>query len=175
MSQQMKFLVLAGIVIVATGFVAHITYTLTVFGVKKELTQFDQACNKSFGDVQVVYQMRADKLPALVTAYKAQANQDIKVLETLEKAMGNVTSIENDIAKSGPTRAMQDSWVTAQMGLSTALRPILAIPKQTAGEALIRVIDEISGVENRIAQERRKFNGSVEDYNNGLVGSIITS
>ncbi|OVE78582.1 LemA family protein, partial [bacterium I07] len=56
-----------------------------------------------------------------------------------------------------------------QAGLSSALQRLMVVveryPDLKANQNFLRLQDELAGTENRIAQERRRFNQSVQTYN----------
>jgi LemA protein len=82
------------------------------------------------------------------------------------------TTIFTEIAKARSAligaRTPADK-IAANGSLDSALSRLLVItenyPQLKSNENFLRLQDELAGTENRISQERRNYNNSVQDYN----------
>jgi LemA protein len=111
--------------------------------------------------IAVQLQRRADLVPNLVNTVKGFAAHEADVFETVAKARaglagavsgGNVTEMAN-----------------ANQNLTGALGRLLAIsenyPQLKSDQNFLRLQDELTGTENRIAVARTDYNQAVQDYN----------
>ena len=79
-----------------------------------------------------------------------------------------LTSIAN--ARAGlMTAKSPDEKLAANDRLNTAILPLMRLqesyPQLKSNDQFMRLQDELSGTENRIAVARRRYNGSIQDYN----------
>ena len=127
----------------------------------------NERVEESWGQVENVYQRRADLIPNLVNAVKGAANFEKNTLEAVITARAAATQIKLDPSNLTPEniQAFQD----AQQGLSGALSKLLMItenyPELKANANFKSLQVELAESENKIAYERRVFNESVKEYN----------
>jgi LemA protein len=115
-----------------------------------------------------VYQRRFDLIPNLVETVKGYARHERETLQAVTEARSKVGGVINlkaeDLTAENLARFQQ-----AQAGLSGALQRLMVVieryPNLKANQNFIRLQDELAGTENRIAVERRRFNESVQGYN----------
>lgn len=104
---------------------------------------------------------RADLIPNLVETVKGFAKQEQTVI-------GEITAARAALA-GAPTR--QDE-IKANDQLGAALGRLLVIqenyPQLKSNENFMRLQDELSGTENRIAVSRRDYNLAVQKYNTDI-------
>lgn len=127
----------------------------------------DEGVKQAWSQVENQYQRRADLIPNLVNTVKGYANFEQQTLQAVVQARASATQIKidpNDLTPENLQRFEQ-----AQQTLSGALGRLLAVsenyPDLKANQNFLGLQDELAGTENRIAQERRKFNQTVQDYN----------
>jgi LemA protein len=125
---------------------------------KNEMVTKNAAIDQSFSNIDVDLQRRADLIPNLVATVKGYA----KVEETV------LTNIAN--ARAGlMTAQTPDEKLAANDRLNVALLPLLRMqenyPQLKSNDQFMRLQDELSGTENRIAVARTRYNGAVNDYN----------
>src|SRR5215472_8863182 len=160
---------------IALGIVGVIVLLLIVFGsaiagTYNSLVQLDQATQAQWGQVQNVYQRRADLVPNLVNTVKGAANFEQQTLTAVTEArskVGQVTSgaVEN-IARDPQAFAR---FQQAQDGLSSALSRLMVVaeqyPQLKATQNFRDLQVAIEGSENRISIERMRFNEAAQAFN----------
>ncbi len=105
-----------------------------------------------------VLQRRADLIPNLVETVKGIATQEQVVFGDIAKARSALLSASTPAGK-----------IAANGQLDGALGRLLAIsenyPQLKSNENFLRLQDELAGSENRIANERKRYNDTLQDYN----------
>jgi LemA protein len=133
----------------------------SLFGTHNQLVQEREAIKGAWSQVDVVLQRRADLIPNLVETVKGYAKHE-------ETAIDSVTSAR---AALGGAQTPKEK-IAANSQLDTALSRLLVVvenyPNLKANENFMRLQDELSGTENRIAVERRKYNETVQRYNTDI-------
>lgn len=131
--------------------------TLAGCGVNNIPTK-DQNVKARWADVQAAYQRRSDLIPNLVNTVKGYAKHESSVLE-------EVTRLRSQWGEARTT----DEQVKAANNLEGALGRLMVVvekyPDLKANENFLRLQDELSGTENRIAVARMRYNEAVQDYN----------
>ena len=131
-----------------------------------------EAVNAAWSQVDVVLQRRADLIPNLVATVKGFAVHEEQVFGEIAQARSALIGARTPADK-----------IAANGALDSALSRLLVItenyPQLKSNENFLRLQDELSGTENRIAVERRRYNDAVQDYNtflslfpNSLVASM---
>jgi LemA protein len=121
----------------------------------------DESAAAAKQQIEVQLQRRADLVPNLVETVKGYAKQE----ETIFTAVAE--------ARAGLAGAVQGGNVaqmaTANEAMTGALGRLLAIaenyPQLKSDQNFLRLQDELTGTENRIAVARTDYNNAVRDYN----------
>jgi LemA protein len=125
---------------------------------RNEMVTMQEAIRSSWAQVDVALERRADLIPNLVATVKGYATHEEKAISDVANARAGLLS----------AKAPQDR-IAANEQLTGALGRLLVIvenyPNLKANENFIRLQDELSGTENRISVERRKYNDTVQRYN----------
>ena len=104
---------------------------------------------------------RADMIPNLVETVKGYAKQEQSVITAVADARAAMLG-----AGSSGNRA---SEIKANDQLSGALGRLLVLqenyPDLKSNQNFLRLQDELTGTENRIAVERKRYNDTLRDYN----------
>jgi LemA protein len=152
---------LIALVIVGLLLIVGLVFGGSLFGIHNQLVQEREAIKGAWSQVDVVLQRRADLIPNLVETVKGYAKHE-------ETAIDSVTAAR---AALGGAQTPKDK-IAANGQLDTALSRLLVVvenyPNLKANENFMRLQDELSGTENRIAVERRKYNETVQKYNTDI-------
>ena len=136
-----------------------------------KFVRLDQGVNSQWAQVQNVYQRRFDLIPNLVETVKGYASHERQTLQAVTEARAKVGGVTN-LRAEDLTQENLARFQEAQAGLSGALQRLMVVveqyPNLKANENFIRLQDELANTENRISQERRRFNEVVQDYNTAI-------
>ena len=123
-----------------------------------KFTTQEEAIKQQFAEVQNQLQRRNDLVPNLVETVKGYASHEDKVFTDIAEARSRL------IGAKTPEETLQ-----AANQQTSALSRLLVIaenyPQLRANEQFNRLMDELSGTENRIAVERMRYNEAVQTYN----------
>jgi LemA protein len=138
-----------------------------------DLVAADQAVAAQWGQVENVYQRRADLVPNLVRTVQGAADFEKGTLEAVVEARSRVGQVSAQATREileDPGKFSQ--FQAAQDGLSSALSRLLVVveryPELKATDAFRDLTVQLEGTENRIAVERKRFNEVAQDYNTRL-------
>jgi LemA protein len=136
----------------------------------------DEEVKASWGQVENVYQRRADLVPNLVATVKGSAAHEQNTLAAVVQARAQATQVKlsaSDLSDPAKVQAFE----RAQGQLSQSLGRLLAVsesyPDLKANASFRDLQAQLEGTENRIAVERRRYNEAVQRYNT-LVRSFPT-
>ena len=142
---------------------------LAVGGLYNRLVKSQQEVDRTWAQVQNVYQRRADLIPNLVSTVSGQANFEKSTLEAVTNARASVGRVQLDPNKAPSDAAQLQKFQEAQGQLSTALSRLLVVsenyPQLRANEGFLTLQAQLEGTENRISVERGNFNTAVQSYN----------
>ncbi|MBK6486348.1 MAG: LemA family protein [Gemmatimonadetes bacterium] len=142
-----RFLALLPLVLVGCGY--------------NTIQSYDEKANAAKQDIEVQLQRRADLVPNLVEVVRGQAKQELEVFTNVARARSGLV----DALQKRDPREMAE----ANEQLTTAMRGLMvqveAYPQIKSDQAFLRLQDELTGTENRIAVSRTDLNGAVEQYN----------
>lgn len=142
---------------------------LTGCGSYNKLVATKQSVDKSWADVENVYQRRADLIPNLVKTVEGAANFEKTTLTDVINARQQVTNVKLDPGAAPTDPAAMARFQQSQDALSGALSRLLVTvekyPDLKANANFQELQAQLEGTENRIAVERRKFNEVVQTYN----------
>jgi LemA protein len=131
---------------------------LFAFGAYNRLVALGQRVGQAFADIDVQLKQRQDLIPNLVETVKGYATHEESVYKDIADARSRL------LAAKSPEETIQ-----AANQQTTALGRLLAVvenyPQLKANEQFNRLMDELSGTENRIATERMRYNEAVQAYN----------
>jgi LemA protein len=154
------------------GLIALVVLVLGIGAVASynNLVTLDQAAQAQWGNVENVYQRRADLVPNLVATVKGVANFEkstyIAVAEARSK-VGQVTAGGTQAIPNNPQAFAQ--FQKAQDGLTAALSHLLVVveryPDLKANQNFLDLQSQLEGTENRIAVERMRFNDAAQAFN----------
>jgi LemA protein len=129
---------------------------------KNQLVQLNGDVNQTYSQVDIDQQRRLDLTPNLVASVKGYVNEESTVLTNIANARAGVIA-------AGSNRA---SSINANSQLDVAISPLLRLQEQypdlKGNQQFMRLEDELSGTENRIAVARRRYNLALEAYDNNV-------
>ncbi len=156
---SLGFLVAAGLIVALWG---GSTYN--------SLVRLDQAVQAQWGQVENVYQRRADLVPNLVETVRGAATFERETFAQVAQARSQVAQLSPQAVENA-TRdpAAFQRFQQAQDGLSSALARLLVVveryPDLKATEGFRTLQAQLEGTENRIAVERMRYNEAAQAFN----------
>ena len=141
-------------------------------GSYNKLNTLKQGVDKSWADVQNVYQRRADLVPNLVQTVQGAANFEKSTLTEVVQARQQVNNVKLDPNVAPTDPAALQRFQQTQDALSGALSRLLVVvekyPELRATEGFRDLQVQLEGTENRISVERGRFNEAVRGYNTSV-------
>ncbi len=142
-----------------------------IVSVRNGFVTSEENIKGQWAQVENVLQRRSDLIPNLVNTVKGFAAQEKDIF----------TGIAKSRAKLAGARSIGDK-INAANSMSSALGRLLVIveryPDLKSNQNFQSLQDELSGTENRIAVERKRYNDKVKVFNTGLrrfPGNMIAS
>jgi LemA protein len=118
----------------------------------------EESIKAQWAQVENQLQRRNDLIPNLVETVKGYASHEQDVFQSVADSRAKLAGA-----------ATTEETIAAANAQSSALARLLAIvenyPQLKANEQFNRLMDELSGTENRIAVERMRYNERVQEYN----------
>jgi len=159
-----KFMGLGCLAIVILGLLIVVLYGT---GVYNSLVGLDQKVQAQWGQVENTYQRRADLIPNLVETVKGAAAFEQDTFTAVAEARAKVGQVQVNPGQLTSDNLAQ--FQQAQDGLSSALSRLLVVvekyPELKATEAFKELQAQLEGTENRITQERMRFNEAAQAFN----------
>ena len=122
---------------------------------------YDEQASAAKQQIEVQLQRRADLIPNLVATVKGQAGQELAVFTQVTQARAGLLGA---LQKGDPKE-----MANANDQLTGALRGLMvtveAYPVLKSDQAFLRLQDELTGTENRIAVSRNDYNTAVQQFN----------
>jgi LemA protein len=148
--------------------VGFLVLAFAVLGIYNDLVARQENVKQQWGQVENVYQRRADLVPNLVATVKGYAAHEREVLEAVTASRAQVGSLQaTPEILNRP--AEFEKFQQAQAALSGALSRLLLVveryPDLKANQNFLELQSQLEGTENRIAIERRRFNEAAQAYN----------
>jgi LemA protein len=149
---------------------AGIIVAITTIASYNALVTLDQNVQAQWGQVQNVYQRRADLVPNLVATVKGAANFEKGTYTAVTEARSKVGQISPDFLKNATNdQNALSQYQHAQDNLGSALSRLLVVvenyPQLKANENFLTLQSQLEGTENRIAVERRRYNEAAQAFN----------
>src|SRR5881296_453910 len=118
----------------------------------------EEAIKAQWAQVENQLQRRNDLIPNLVETVKGYAQHEQGVFKDIADARSQLLS-----AKSPEEKIEAANRQTSALGRLLAV--VENYPQLKANEQFNRLMDELSGTENRLAVERMRYNERVQEYN----------
>jgi LemA protein len=137
---------------------AVLTVGLYIKSTYNDMVSQQEQIKGAWAQVENQLQRRYDLIPNYVETVKGYAKQETTIF----------TAIADARARIGSAQTVQDK-IDGNNQLSGALARLLVVvenyPVLKSSENFMRLQDELSGTENRIATERMRYNEIVRNYN----------
>ncbi len=141
---------------------------LGTMGAYNALNSLSQAVDAQWGQVENVYQRRADLVPNLVETVKGAAAFEKDTFLAVTEARAKVGQVSVGSQAPASPEAMA-RFQQAQDGLGSALSRLLVVvekyPDLKATQNFRDLQAQLEGTENRIAVERMRFNQAAQAFN----------
>jgi LemA protein len=141
-----------------------------VFGIKgayNGLVEQDENVSLAWSKVETQYQRRNDLIMNMVKIAERYAKQEKGTLTAVIEARSKATSIQ--LSSDDLTEENMAKFQEAQSQLSGSLSRLMAVSENyqelKANEIYTKIMDQLEGTENRIAEARNQFNDTVKPYN----------
>ena len=136
-----------------------------IAGQYNSLVKLEETVKSQRGQVESVYQRRADLIPNIVATVKGEAAFEQETLRQVVEARASATQMKIDANNAQDFAKFQ----AAQGELSQALGRLMMLtenyPSLKANQAFSDLRVQLEGSENRIAVERMNYNKVVGKYN----------
>jgi len=138
--------------------IAVILIVISYIAIYNSIVSKHENITAKWSQVENQLQRRNDLIPNLVNTVKGYASHERTVLE-------NITNARSQWARA----ANLDEKIKAASAVDAALSRLLLVvenyPNLKADQTFLKLMDELSGTENRIAVERMRYNEAVMEYN----------
>ena len=142
--------VIAGAIVLATFSGSGCSYN--------KFTSQEEAIKGQWGQVEIQLQRRSALIPNLVETTKGYAKQERDVYQAVADARAKMAGATTPAEKIAGANAE-----------SAALARLLVVvenyPQLKSDAVFTNLMYELTGAENRIAQERKRYNEKIQDYN----------
>lgn len=133
----------------------------SAIGSRNRFVAQDEGVTAQWANVETVLQRRFDLIPNLVNTVKGYASHEKNLLT-------EVTRLRSQWGAA----ATPDDKVKIAGEMQSALSRLLVVaenyPQLKANQNFVALQDELSGTENRISVERRRYNEAVQAYNTSI-------
>ena len=132
-----------------------------------DLVKKQEAMTKAWGQVENVYQRRADLVPNLVALVKNYAEYEQSTILAVTEARARAASASVNTDDFDPIAFASYESAQKELGISMN-RLIVSIenyPDLKASDNYLSLQAQLAGCENRIMTERERFNETAKDYN----------
>jgi LemA protein len=150
--------------VVAAGLVLAV---ISYWSLYNGLHTADESVSQHYSQVQNAMQRQADLIPALVKTVRESTKYESSVLIQVTEARSKLSAVAKmDPEKLSANPELQRQLIEASQAAGVSLSAVReAYPDLKANANFQSLMAELSGSQNRIAQERRKAQLATEAYN----------
>jgi LemA protein len=123
--------------------------------------------NEAWGNVQTMYQRRADLVPLLVNTVKGAAANEKEILTKVTNARAGIAGINDEILNAKNPEQMEIAGKKINTAINLAFE---AYPQIQSTKNFQDLQGQLEGSENRIAKARTDYNEAVTKYNTHIEG-----
>ena len=128
---------------------------IVVWTIYNKLVSAKNVVNEGFSGIDVQLKKRFELIPNLIEAVKGYNAHEADVLSRIVESRSGAGGL-NEVAS-------QDASITAS--LKNFRVQVEAYPELKANTQFLKLMDNLSEVENELAMARRYYNGATRDYN----------
>jgi len=140
-----------------------------IAGIYNKLVTLRNRFKNAFAQIDVQLKRRYDLIPNLVETAKGYMSHERETLEAVISARNQAQSAEHKAAADPGNGDAMRSLLGAEGALTGAMGRLFAVmesyPDLKANENMLRVQEELSSTENKVAFARQAYNDSVTGYN----------
>jgi LemA protein len=145
-----------------------VIWAIAVFN---RLVTLKNQVKNAWSQIDVQLQRRYDLIPNLVETAKGYMNFEKSTLESVIQARNQASAARAQVAQQGgPTEGSLKSLIGAEGALAGAMARfnvvVEAYPQLRSAEPLMKLQEELSSTENKVAFSRQAYNDQVLGYNN---------
>ncbi len=134
------------------------------------IQELDEQTDAMEANIETELMRRNDLIPNLVATVDEAASFEQETFTQVAEARAGLTRAREQLASAVQGDGDTEELARANAGVTDQLRLFLnvsveAYPTLTANQSFIRLQDELTETENRIAVARRDYNESVQSYN----------
>ena len=133
---------------------------LYVLIVNNSIIKYFNRVKEAFSTMDVYLKKRFDLIPNLVETVKSYANYENKTLEDIIKARNSYDNFSNEKKIEENKKAVNE--INKLIALTDSY------PELKANENFIKLSDQLTSIENDIANSRKYYNATVREYNNKI-------
>ncbi len=134
-----------------------------------ELTAKQQNVKGAWADVEAQLQRRLDLIPNMIKTAQMVGVQEQEVFDSISQARSRLLNATQAAPPEAKTAEQREAVIEAANSFGGTIGRLLSLqenyPQLRSSEAFMKVQDELSGTENRIATKREDYNKVVTDYN----------
>jgi LemA protein len=146
-----------------------LVFGLWLVGLYNGLVALRNRFKNAFAQIDVQLKRRYDLIPNLVETAKGYLAHERETLEAVTKARNIAASAASAAAANPANAAALQQLAGAESGLAGALSRLMVVseayPELKGNENMIRLSEELTSTENKIAFARQAFNDAVMTYN----------
>ena len=133
---------------------------LYVLIVNNSIIKYFNRVKEAFSTMDVYLKKRFDLIPNLVETVKSYANYENKTLEDIIKARNSYDNFSNEKKIEENKKAVNE--------INKLIALTESYPELKANENFIKLSDQLTSIENDIANSRKYYNATVREYNNKI-------
>ena len=133
---------------------------LYILIVNNSIIKYFNRVKEAFSTMDVYLKKRFDLIPNLVETVKSYANYENKTLEDIIKARNSYDNFSNE-------KKLEENKKTVNE-INKLIALTESYPELKSNENFIKLSDQLTSIENDIANSRKYYNATVREYNNKI-------
>lgn len=146
-----------------------VVFALWLAGLYNGLVTLRNRFKNAFAQIDVQLKRRYDLIPNLVETAKGYLKHERETLEAVIQARNIASSAAARVAADPADASALKQLAGAESGLAGALSRLMVVseayPELKANQNMLRLSEELTSTENKIAFARQAFNDAVMTYN----------